>query len=175
MKKKMTVFASLMIVFLLGLVVTSTSAVGSDNEYKPVPQTEDTVTAMLSTIGNKNGHLYVTVDPIEWYEGAAADKKFLEREPDAEDLGGAPDGYYIVNDDETLETYEIAPDAEVLMQLYDHDGTYEGMNIQWNEPVSLNKFLAIYHNDKLLDIRSFPFHLTVKDGKVVKVVQQYIP
>ncbi|MDR9856547.1 hypothetical protein RJP21_23370 [Paenibacillus sp. VCA1] len=172
--KKITLFATLIIALLI--MTTSASAVGTDKEYTPVPPSEDTVTALISSIKQENGHLVVQADPIEWYEGDAADQKFKEREPEAaEELGGAPDGYYIVNDDQTLETYEIAPDAKVLMQLYDHDGTYEGMEIQWNEPVSLDKYVAIMNNDKLMDMKSFPYHLTIKDGKVVQIVQQYIP
>ncbi|MEC0238554.1 hypothetical protein P4H66_01535 [Paenibacillus dokdonensis] len=173
--RKITLLATLMIVALLSFI-TSASAVGTDKEYTPVPPSEDTVTALISTIQQDNGHLSIQADPIDWYEGAAADQKFAERDKDAaEELGGAPDGYYIVNDDKTLQTYEIAPDATVLMQLYDHDGTYEGMEIKWNEAVSLDKYLAIMNNDKLMDMRSFPYHLTIQDGKVVKIVQQYIP
>ncbi|MWV44253.1 hypothetical protein GRF59_11475 [Paenibacillus sp. HJL G12] len=173
--KKITLLATLMIVALLSFI-TSASAVGTDKEYTPVPPSEDTVTVLISTIQNENGQLSIQADPIEWYEGAAADQKFLEREKDAaEELGGAPDGYYIVNDDNTLQTYEVAPNAQVLMQIYDHDGTYEGMDIQWNEAVSLDKYLAIMHNDKLMDMKTFPYHLIIQDGKVVKIVQQYIP
>lgn len=173
--KKITLFATLMIAVLLSMS-TSASAVGTDKEYTPVPPSEDTVTAMISSIKQVNGQIVIQADPIEWYEGAAADQKFMEREKEAaEELGGAPDGYYIVNDDPTLQTYDIAPDAQVLMQLYDHDGTYEGMDIQWNEAVSLDKYLAIMNNDRLMDMKSFPYHLTIQDGKVVKIVQQYIP
>ncbi|MED5018889.1 hypothetical protein P9847_16385 [Paenibacillus chibensis] len=173
--KKLTLFATLMIVALLSFV-TSASAVGTDKEYTPVPPSEDTVTAYITSLHNENGHVVIQADPIEWYEGDAADQKFMERDKEAaEELGGAPDGYYIINDDHTLQSYNVAPDAKVLMQLYDHDGTYEGMQINWNEPVSLDKYLAIMSNDKLMDMKNFPYHLTIQDGKVVKIVQQYIP
>lgn len=172
--KKITLLATLMIISLLSFI-TSASAVGSESEYKPVPSSEDTVTVMVSSLEEKDGHLYLKADNIEWYEGAAADKKFLKREKDTDGMDGALDGYYIVNDEVKLESYEIAPDAKVLMQIYDHDGSYEGMDIKWNEPVSLNKFQAIYNNNSLLDIKAFPFHLTIQDGKVVQIIQQYIP
>ncbi|BFH64716.1 hypothetical protein [Paenibacillus azoreducens] len=173
--KKITLLATLMIVALLGFI-TSASAIGTEKEYTPVPTSEDTVTAFISSIHNDNGHLTIKADPIEWYEGAAADQKFKEREKEAfEELGGAPDNYYIVNDDQTLHTYEVAPDAQVLMQIYDHDGTYEGIQINWNEPVSLDKYVAIMNNNKLMDMKNFPYHLVIQDGKVVKIIQQYIP
>ncbi|MGN7358382.1 hypothetical protein ACTHPF_13860 [Paenibacillus sp. SAF-054] len=173
--KKLTLFATLLIVALLSFT-TSASAVGTDKEYAPVPPSEDTVTAYISSLQSEDGHLVIQADPIEWYEGAAADQKFMEFDKEAaEELGGAPDGYYIVNDDNALQTYDVAPDAKVLMQIYDHDGTYESMQINWNEPVSLDKYLAIMNNDKLMDMKGFPYHLTIRDGKVVQIVQQYIP
>ncbi|GAB6988297.1 hypothetical protein [Paenibacillus pini] len=174
--RKISLFTTMIVLSLLTFV-TSANAVGYEN--KTVPQITDhspvNTTAMLSSIEQREGHLYIQADKIEWYEGAAADKKFLEREQDIGDMTGAPDGYYIVNDDIQYQTYEIDPDAQVLMQLYDHDGTYEGMNIQWNEPVTLEKYKAIMDNDTLMDMKTFPYHLTLKDGKVVKIVQQYIP
>ncbi|MMZ68267.1 hypothetical protein D1872_309330 [compost metagenome] len=90
-------------------------------------------------------------------------------------MDGAPDGYYIVNDSKEQEKVEVQADAEVLMQLYDRDGTYAGADIQWNEPVTLNKFESLYDNKTIVDLSVFPYHLTVKDGQVVKIVQQYIP
>ncbi|MDR0267346.1 hypothetical protein [Paenibacillus sp.] len=171
--KKFTLLATLMIVAMLGII---TSASATDNEYTTVPKSEDTVTAFISSIRNDNGQLIIQAEPIEWYEGAAADQKFKEREKEAfEELGGAPDGYYIVNDNPTLHTYEVAPDAQVLMQIYDHDGTYDGAQINWNEPVSLDKYVAIMNNNNLMDMKSFPYHLEIQDGKVVKIIQQFIP
>lgn len=169
--KKMAFFTTLMISMLA--FVTSANAV--DSEYTPVPRSEDTVTVMISSIEHKNGSLYLQGDQIEWYEGAEADQKFLEHETDIGDMTHAPDGYYIVNDQEKLDSFEIDPNAQVLMQLYDHDGTFEGVDVKWNEEVSLGKFLDIYHNNSLLDVSTFPFHITIKDHKVVKIVQQYIP
>ncbi|MVO98153.1 hypothetical protein [Paenibacillus lutrae] len=169
--KKMVLFTTLMISMLA--FVTSAHAVGS--EYTPVPRGEDTITVMISSLGQSKGDLTLQGDRIEWYEGEEADRKFVEHETDIGDMTHAPDGYYIVDDQQKLETFEIDSNAQVLMQLYDRDGTYEGTDIKWNEKVTLGKFLNIYPNNGLLDVSTFPFHLTIKDGKVVKIVQQYIP
>ncbi|MNP78758.1 hypothetical protein D3C76_1764490 [compost metagenome] len=61
------------------------------------------------------------------------------------------------------------------MQIYDRDGTYEGMDIQWNEKVSLSEFQNIFAHSELMDISQFPYHLTIQDGVVVRIVQQYVP
>ncbi|WP_234405441.1 hypothetical protein [Paenibacillus sp. IHBB 10380] len=170
MMRKSALFMTIMVIVLL-TSITTTSAIG----YQPVEPKDDTSTAMITSIVQENGHLYIEADHIQWYEGEAANEKFLEREQDTGDMTGPPDGYYVINDDPQLQKLEVAADAEVLMQIYDHDGTYESIQVEWNEPVSLHKFEAIYHNNELLDASVFPYHLTVNDGKVVKIVQQFIP
>ncbi|UPK46434.1 hypothetical protein [Paenibacillus pabuli] len=131
-------------------------------------------TAYVEDIQHEDGKLYLIVDKIGWYQGAEADKVFEQRNPDS-GIDGAPDGYYIVNDSKEQEKVEVSSNAEVLMQLYDRDGTVSGTNIQWNESVALSKFESLYDNTNILDLSVFPYHLTVQDGKVTKIVQQYIP
>ena len=55
------------------------------------------------------------------------------------------------------------------------DGTVQGTEIQWNEPVTLSKFQSLYGDKRIMDLAIFPYHLTIQDGKVIQIVQQYIP
>ncbi|MOA24511.1 hypothetical protein D3C78_1451900 [compost metagenome] len=116
----------------------------------------------------------ITADPILWYEGKEAEQAFAKYEPDA-GIDGPPDGYYIVNEEEELKHYPLAKDAEVLMQIYDHTGNVEDIDISWNEQISLQKFIQLCGQTDLLDIRAFPYHLTIENGQVTRIVQQYIP
>lgn len=139
---------------------------------------EQTYTVFINSVEKDgNSGLQLETDRIGWYTGEEADKLFLQEYPDAkEELGGAPDGYYIVNNDTTEVKMPVAKSAEVLMQIYDHTGNYEDVQINWNEPMSLDKFDAQYNNPMgLLDLSAFPYHITVKNGEIVKIVQQYIP
>jgi hypothetical protein len=170
MRKKSALMMMILMVVCLPFI-TSANAFG----YEQIQVKQDTITAYITKIDHKDGHSYIQSDSIQWYEGEAADKVFLQRELDTEGMDGPPDGYYIINDNEEQTKFELSDDAVVLMQLYDHDGTYEGMDILWNEPVSLNKFQAIFENNELMDASQFPYHLTIQDGVVVKIVQQYIP
>lgn len=139
---------------------------------------EQTYTVFINSVEKgPNGGLQLETDRIGWYTGKEADKLFLKDNPDAkEELGGAPDGYYIVNNDTTEVKMPVAANAEVLMQIYDHTGKYEDVQINWNEPIALSKFDAQYNNPLgLLDLSAFPYQITVKDGVIVKIVQQYIP
>ncbi|MCQ4085267.1 hypothetical protein [Saccharibacillus sp. JS10] len=169
--------------FMIGFGYFPTSNVLTQAEAAPAEQTTPTTTEQTYTVfinsvqKEQDGKLQLETDRIGWYTGAAADKLFLEENPDAaEELGGAPDGYYIVNNDLTEVKLPVAADAEVLMQIYDRTGNYEDMDIQWNEPITTSKFDAQYNNPLgLLDLSAFPYHITVKDGVIVKIVQQYIP
>ncbi|MHA0858294.1 hypothetical protein [Paenibacillus sp. CMAA1364] len=170
MKKKSALIMIMMIVVFLPFI-TSASAVS----YEPLQIKQDTITAYLKNIELNDGQFVIHADDVQWYEGEAADKIFLEREPDAADLEGAPDGYYITNDSEQYVTYKVSQNVEVEMQIYDRDGTYEGMDIIWNEHISFNELQEVFNNDELMDASQFPFHLTIEDGVVVRIVQQYVP
>ncbi|WP_438350060.1 hypothetical protein ACP8HI_05160 [Paenibacillus sp. FA6] len=170
MRKKSTLIMMIMMVVFLPFI-TSVSAVG----YEPIQVKQDTITAYITMLEHKEGQLFIEADAIQWYEGEVASKVFLEREQETGDLDGPPDGYYILNDSEELATYKVSDNVEVLMQIYDRDGTYEGMDIIWNESITLNKFQSLFENNEFMDLSQFPYHLTIEDGVVVRIVQQYIP
>ncbi|WP_172256865.1 hypothetical protein [Saccharibacillus deserti] len=161
-------------------VVTPASAAPAEQTTGTSDETstEQTYTIFINSVEkDANGVTQLETDRIGWYTGEAANKLFLKENPDAaEEMGGAPDGYYIVNNDITEVKMPVAADAQVLMQIYDHTGSYEDMEINWNESIGLDKFDAQYNNSLgLLDLSAFPYHVTVKDGVIVKIVQQYIP
>lgn len=159
---------------LLGLFMIHSVGVASSNNYEPVPKASNQEAAYINALEVKDGQVYLEIDPIEWYEGEEANAIFREREQDPE-MTEAPDGYYIVNDTEERITLPVAGNAEVRLQLYDHTGRYEDAQIIWNQQVSLDKFTDIYRKDDIVDMKWFPFHITVEDGEVVKIIQQYVP
>lgn len=123
-------------------------------------------------LGAPGGRL--VADPILWYEGEEAAAAFAEHEPDA-GIDGPLDGYYIVNDVKETVEYPVAKDAKVLMQIYDRTGRIEDIQVKWNEPVSLEKFSRLLADNDLIDLSRFPYHLTIENGQVVRIVQQFIP
>ncbi|MCC3377398.1 hypothetical protein [Cohnella sp. REN36] len=130
--------------------------------------------ALIDKIFTKDGTTYVTIDYIQWYQGEEANRVFRERERDP-DMTEAPDGYYIVNDDPALHTYPVRETAEVLMQIYNRSGSWEDADLQPDERISLRKFRSLFTKNDEDVMKSYPYHITVADGKVVKIVQQFIP
>jgi hypothetical protein len=162
----------LRILLTVVLFLLLSGAAVSQTEYTPVPKSKNTHPAYITQMYAEQGKTYIVADYIQWYEGDNADRVFTDREPDA-GLPGPPDGYYIVNDNPKLRTIEVKDDCEVLMQVYNRTGNIEETNVEWNEAITLSKWRELYSEDKLL--AEYPYHLTVKHGEVVKIVQQYIP
>lgn len=134
----------------------------------------ETVTVYLNAVKLGSDGGFLTADPILWYEGDEAAVVFAEREPEA-GIDGPPDGYYIVNDTEESVDYPVAPDAEVILQIYDRTGLPEEIEIKADKMVTLQKFSGLFQHKDLLDLSQFPYHLTLKDGKVIRIIQQYVP
>ncbi|WP_028610804.1 hypothetical protein [Paenibacillus harenae] len=143
-------------------------------EYVPVTVTPDLQTGYIDHIGKKEQRYVISFDPIHWYEGEQAVQKFAEHEGDA-GMDGPPDGYYIINDEEELSELPIAEDAIVLMQIYNRTGNIEEAEIQWDEQITVDKFIELLNIEDDLQLKGFPYHLTVKDGEIVRIVQQYVP
>jgi hypothetical protein len=162
------------IVIVLCMLTQLSFVSASQKEYSPVVQNAETQTAYINQIVEKNGKIYIDADYIQWFEGEQANQKFREIEKDP-DMTEAPDGYYIVNDDSKVRTLEVADDATVLMQIYNRTGNIDEADIVWNERIPLGKFVDILKDDSEWDLKDFPYHLIVKNGVVVQIVQQYIP
>jgi len=166
-RAKQMVYGTAAVLLLLSVMSTA-NAVGERPAANAAA--ERTITVWISSLESKDGKLVMKADPIAWYMGKDADKVFAEHDPEgAAEIGGAPDGYYIVNDDKTMEAYEVSPQAEVQMQLYHPDA------IKWNEKISLQQFIRALDEKATFDQTGFPYHITLEDGKIVKIVQQYIP
>ncbi len=130
---------------------------------------EKVLTGYIKSI-HADGLNTLVFDEIQWYQGAEADRVFAEREPKAAaEIGGTPDGYYIVNDREDRDVYPYREDAQVLMQIYGN------RDIHWNEELNLNTFIQLFGASEGIDLKAFPYHITLVDGVVTKIVQQYIP
>ncbi|MDP4097378.1 hypothetical protein OIN60_11415 [Paenibacillus sp. P96] len=160
--------------FLLTFIlVTATAGGAAAKGYEPAPaaKIQETVFVNHLDVGDS---VYVEIDPIQWYEGEQANEIFREREGDAE-MTEAPDGYYIVNDEADTEKLQIADDAKIIFQIYDKTGRMEDTDINWNEQVTLETLKKAFSSSDVLDMTAFPYHITIQDGKIVEIVQQFIP
>lgn len=168
--KKMTMIAIVALAFLTSVSL----AVAGSREYAPVVQTPSMKTVFVDRIVQDSGELRFSFDEIEWYEGNEASAKFVERESDSE-MDAPPDGYYIINDDTTIQSLPVAKDAVVLMQIYDRTGNAAEADIVWDEQISLDKFVHMFQSENIIQMSDYPYHLTIENGVITRIVQQYIP
>ncbi|MNI57783.1 hypothetical protein D3C73_1128670 [compost metagenome] len=173
--RKTMVILPVLVLLLLSLVTTASTA-GTHAEAQSSARIEHLTVYIHELQRGADGKLQLTADPIEWYEGAEADRIFAEREPEAAaEIGGTPDGYYIVNDSDGLSTYQVADNAAVTMQIFDHTGNIEDLDIRWNESISLQQFISEFAKKDVFDLSLSPYHLTIEDGVITSIVQQYTP
>ncbi|QGQ98631.1 hypothetical protein EHS13_28995 [Paenibacillus psychroresistens] len=171
MKKR--IFLGLIVLVSTTLILGLANAKGNVGHKTPTNTTTNS-TVFIHNINEANGQLLLTSDEIQWYEDEEANLQFREHEEDANEQE-ALDGYYIVNDNSELQSLRISPNAEVIMQIYDQPGVTAEPELNPDEAVSLKQFKALFNQMDRLDLRDYPFHLTIKNGEVIKIVQQFIP
>ncbi|MCL6459944.1 MAG: hypothetical protein K6T85_18265 [Gorillibacterium sp.] len=164
---KRTIYGLLVIVLMLSLV-TTVSALG--NRTEATNTQEKTITVYISSLQINDSLATITADEINWYQGDEADRIFAQKDPEgAAEMGGTLDGYYIVNDEHVLQTYTINDHAQVLMQLYDP------YTIKWNQEITLPQLIDVFSHSDIMQQSAIPYHLTLQNGEVTRIVQQYIP
>ncbi|MDG0814206.1 hypothetical protein [Cohnella rhizosphaerae] len=175
----------LLCVVLLGICLIPLSVSGvSDKQETAVAQengveaanfaSAPSYPAYISKITSMDGVTYLTVDYIQFLQGEEADRVFRQQEPDA-GMDEAPDGYYILNEEKKTYTLPVAADAQVLMQIYNRSGSWDDADIVENEPISVAKLRSLFSGDNQELMGNFPYYVTVVDGKVVRIVQQFVP
>jgi hypothetical protein len=173
-KKSMFLLPVLVLLFLS--LVTTASTAGTRVAAQGGAQIEHLTVYIHTLQPAADGKLTLTADQIEWYQGADADRIFAEREPEAyAETGGALDDYYIVNDSDQLSAYPVADNAKVTMQIFDHTGNIEDLDIHWNESIPLQRFTKEFAKSDVFDLSGSPYHLTIENGVITSIVQQYTP
>jgi hypothetical protein len=167
------------VLFGLVMIVSSTLiligfANAKENSVQTPANNTTNLTVFIHNINETNDTTTIMADEIQWYEGEEANKQFHKHESDAGDLE-APEGYYIVNDNLDLQLLRISANAQVFMQIYGKPGIEAEPELIPNESISLKQFKALFNQMDRLDLRDYPFHLTIQNGEVVKIVQQFIP
>lgn len=134
------------------------------------------ITYTLAYIQSINGSgNIITIDPIIWFDGEAANQAFAQYEPEqcANILSGTnqtqcivPNGYYIYNATNTGDSMSLNYTPETDIQVIDKtDDQNQTMSIEYEKFVENN---AVYSN--------IPFHVYYDDkNNIIQMSEQYIP
>ncbi len=116
-------------------------------------------------------HRSITFDLIEFLTGDAAKQAWKKANPGS-DQDGPDDDYYIVNDNPKLRTLPIASTVTVSV-LQNDGGSPDPMSITL---AAFPAYLAHAKPDTSDHQLSYnPFWLTVQNGQIVKIEEQFVP
>lgn len=109
-------------------------------------------------------------DLAVWFSGEDADRAAIE------DLGAPPDGeqYYIRNLDPSQLVLEVADRVSVTSVWYH----YSERGIDQGVPITFEQLAAIWADtpdDFRANLRNSPWWITIVDGQVVAIDEQYVP
>jgi hypothetical protein len=124
----------------------------------------------------KNGKNYLDIDYIQWLSGDAAEKAMRE-DGECPKTGECIvyDGYYIRNQNPLIRTFEISPDAKIVMQTYSAEQTGIVMN---NEEITFDQFKNIFSSgssESDFHLKDVPYIVEISNQQIVKITEQYIP
>jgi hypothetical protein len=157
--------------------VPATAAVGSapSDAAAPSPSAAPASSAPVLADGRHAAYLTslnvgkktIGFDKVDFLTGAAAKKAYLEQNPGETD--GPPNDYLIVNDNPLVRTLPIADAATITIV----DMTGDGVSSKKTTLAALPAYFASDKGGKRLWHN--PFWLTVKNGQIRKLEEQFLP
>lgn len=127
----------------------------------------------ISALYESGGVRYMDLDHAEWLTGEEAARVKIEDGEctitEEEDPSMCvPNGFYVRNTDSAIQTFEVAPDALVMRSTdFEYSDTGE-------RQISYEALVALFSSEGSY-FRSIPFHIEIKDGKVISIKEQYLP
>jgi hypothetical protein len=146
----------------------------SEESSRGLPENSEKQMGYIKKVYEKNGKHHLDIDYIQWLTGAAAEKAMREDEecPKAGECIVLND-YYIRNVNPLIRTFEIAPDAEFLMQTF--SAGEAGGDISWNQPISYDQFKNIFITSAKPQLKNVPYIVEIGNKIIIKITEQYIP
>lgn len=129
----------------------------------------------IKKIYAKSGKSYLNIDYIQWLSGDAAEKAMRE-DGECPKTGECIvyDDYYIRNQNPLIRTFEIYPDAKIVMQTYGAEQTGIVGN---NQEVTFDQFKNIFSSASGLNshLKDVPYIVEISNQQIIKITEQYIP
>jgi hypothetical protein len=123
---------------------------------------------LLVAVGADQEPPRVVIDLEQWFYGDDADQAALEDGALAPGEVHVPNDFYIRNESPRWRAVEVDPATHVDLV------TYPFGSIDHPFTVGLARFGAMFDRDAHW-VRAFPYWISVRDGRVVAIAEQYIP
>ena len=115
-------------------------------------------------------HDSLVFDVIQWLSGQAA-QDAAEEDGAIEAGEGVPNDYYIRNQNPQLRSLDVSPGSDVVLS------TWDCQSIPTEKTVSFARFVEIFNSPGRCarNVVSSPYWLTVENGVIVAIEEQYRP
>jgi len=126
----------------------------------------------ITKVYDKDDKHYLDIDYIQWLTGEDAKKAMVEDglcESVADCI--VTNDYHIKNQNPKIRTFEISTDAKFYMQTLD----IETAGINWDQEITYDRFKGLFTAEVIEWQQYIPYHISIKDGVVIEVAEQYIP
>jgi hypothetical protein len=118
----------------------------------------------LAAVGAAQRPPRVVIDIARWFTDQAAIDAAIE-----DGVRPWENGYYIRNEDPRWRIVEAGPASTVSLVVYPYG------DIEDARTVSLARFAELFRTDEHSAFRGFPYWITVRDGTITAIDQQFIP
>lgn len=122
----------------------------------------------LIAVGADQDPPRLLIDVEQWFTDDAATQAAIDDGTLQPGAGFVPNGYYIRNVDPRWRMLPVASDAPVSLVTYPFGSIEEPL------VVGFVRFDDMFERDAH-SVRAFPYWITVRDGEVIAIDQQYIP
>jgi hypothetical protein len=132
------------------------------------------IMGFIEDLDEEAGSVYISFNQAEWFVGPQAEKAIQEDGLCADPEHGCepPNGFYIRNlDDETV-AFQVSERVVIVMQTLSHrsDGSYNP-----DERIDLDRFRQAFRCACTSHLRLIPYWITVDNGVVMTIREQYVP
>ena len=124
----------------------------------------------ISTITEIENCYSISVDTIQYYIGAEAQKQF-ELDNDLTEAG-FDNTFYIRNPKEEYVDMKVSDKVEIITQTFSFD---ESGMFEINKKITLDEFVSYLKSDDVGRFKYLPFELVLQNDRVIKIKEIYIP
>ncbi|MFD0050920.1 hypothetical protein ACFVHQ_16540 [Actinomycetes bacterium NPDC127524] len=152
------------LIFLIAIMILLPSALAS------AASSSTNATTYFTSMNSTSKGVTAKADYIQWYRGERASQE-AQKDHECYWYKGkcyVPDDYYIRNVNKKIRSLKISKSAVITMVTYQIEKT----NDIKKQRISLSAFTKEMTKKRY---RYIPFHITVKNGVIVKITEQFIP
>jgi hypothetical protein len=128
----------------------------------------------IKNLEEQAGIVNISFDQAEWFNGIETEKALREDGLCADPEHGCepPNGFYIRNQEDETVSLQVSEQVVIVMQTLSHrsDGTFNS-----DEKIDLDRFRKAYNSESTAHLRLVPYWITVENGIVITISEQYVP